>query len=141
MMEPIQQPFEGFAQITDQMPTVDDVLGLWRAQCGAARLRHGAITAEDGDTRMGPEPGGKRVSRAVGQEIKRPMALQVHQQGAIGAPATHGPIVHAKDGGRRHGRIRQLADKAQQGIGAGEEMERGPQPRPGLAAQRKPKLL
>jgi hypothetical protein len=62
------------------------------------------------------------------------MALQVCQEGAIGVPTTHGPIVYAKDGGRRQGRIGPLADEAQQGIRARQHMERRPQPCPGLAA-------
>ena len=119
MLAPIQPPFERFAHMTDQVPPVEDVLGLWRAQCGAARILHGAITAEDGDTRMSPAPGSKRVSRAVGPEIKRSMARQVHQQGAIArtracsgvSEVKRGDVCHARLGNRgcrtlRHGRGR-----------------------------------
>jgi hypothetical protein len=65
-MEPVQQSFEGFPQIAGQMPAIEDVLGRWRAQCGAARVLRRAIAADDGNARMGPEPGRERVSRAVG---------------------------------------------------------------------------
>ena len=50
----------------------EDVLGRWRAQCGAARVLRRAVTADDGDARIGPEPGAERVGRAVGQEVERP---------------------------------------------------------------------
>jgi hypothetical protein len=136
----IQESCEGFPPMAAQMPASEDVLGRRRAQCGAARVLRRALTAADGAARMGPEPGRARVSRAVGDEVGRPMAFQVHQQSARGPPPAHGPIVHPKDGGRRHGRRRQLADEAPQGIRAGQERELGPQPRPGLTAQCKPSL-
>jgi hypothetical protein len=31
MLEPSQPPCEGFAQMADQLPSVKDVVGLWRA--------------------------------------------------------------------------------------------------------------
>jgi hypothetical protein len=48
VMEPIQQPFEGLPQVAAQVPPVEDGLGLWRAQGGAACRRRRAVTAEDG---------------------------------------------------------------------------------------------
>ena len=36
-MEPIQQPFESFAQIADQMPPIENLLGLWGSQGSPAR--------------------------------------------------------------------------------------------------------
>jgi hypothetical protein len=140
-MEPIQPPCEGFTPMAEQMPPVEDLWGIWCAKGGAARIRRRAVTAEDGHAWMRPEPGRERVGGAIGPHVNRPMALQVHQQGARGAPPTHGPIVHPEDGRRWHGRIRQLADKPQSGIGAGGHMERGAQPRPGFAAERKPQWL
>ena len=77
-MEPIQSPFEGFTEVADQMPPVRDVLDRWRASCGATRIRRRAAMTEDDDARMCPEPRGSWVSRAVGPQVKRPMALQVH---------------------------------------------------------------
>jgi hypothetical protein len=62
------------------------------------------------------------------------MAPQVHQQGTMGIPTTSRPIVHAKGGGRHHGRVWQL-DETQQSIGAGGHMARGAQPCPGFAAK------
>jgi hypothetical protein len=60
-MRPIQQSFEGFPPIADQMPAIKNVLGRWCAQCGAPRLFRRKIAADDGDTRMGPEPGREHV--------------------------------------------------------------------------------
>jgi len=110
-MEPIQSPFEGFTEVTDQMPPVEDVLGLWRAESGATRIRRRAVTTGDDNARMCPEPRGSCVSRAVGPQVKRSMAHQVHQQGARRTPTTKGPIVHPEDGGWRHGWGWQPADE------------------------------
>jgi hypothetical protein len=90
---------------------------------------------------MRPEPRSERISRAVGQEVDRPMALQVHQQGALYTPTPHGPIVNLKDGGRRPRRIGQLADAPQQSIRAGGHAECGAQPRSGFTAERESKAL
>ena len=64
------------------------LLGLGRAQCGPPRILCRTVTAQDDDARMRPEPGGKRIGRTIGQEVDRLMALQVDQQGAIGASPT-----------------------------------------------------
>lgn len=90
---------------------------------------------------MGPEPGRERVSCAIGQAVERPMALQVNQQGAIGASPTPGPSVPPKDRGRRHGWIGPLADEAQQRIGTGGHRESSAQPCSGFAAEREPQGL
>ena len=140
-MEPIQSPFEGFTEVADQMPPVKDVLDRWRASCGATRIRRRAATTEDDDARMCPEPRGSWVSRAVGPQVKRPMALPVHQQDAIRTPTTKGPIVHPKDGGCRHGWGWQPADETQQGIEARRHMELGTQPCPGFATERETEVL
>jgi hypothetical protein len=123
MIAPIQQAFEGFAAIADQMPPVEDLLGLWRSLGRTAHILRRAVTAEDANARMHPKPGRELVGCAVGSQIDRPMARRVHEEGTIGAPTTHGPIVHPKDGRCGHGRIRQLADEAQQGVGAGGYLE------------------
>jgi hypothetical protein len=47
MMQPIPQPFEGFPQIADQIPPIEDVLGLGRASGGAARILRRAITTQN----------------------------------------------------------------------------------------------
>jgi hypothetical protein len=66
-MQPIQQPFEGFAKIADQMPPIEDVLGLWCAQRRAASIFCRAVTAQDGDTRMRLEPCRERGGGTVRQ--------------------------------------------------------------------------
>jgi hypothetical protein len=111
------------------------MLGIGRTLCRAARVFRRSITAEDGDARMGAEPRVERIGRTIGPEVDWPMALQIHQQGTIGTPTTSRPIVHAKDGGRHHGRVWQLADETQQSIRAGRHMARGAQPCPGFAAE------
>ena len=52
MMQPIQQPFKGFPQIADQMPPIEDLLGLGRAQRGTTRILCRTVTAQDDDARM-----------------------------------------------------------------------------------------
>jgi hypothetical protein len=139
--EPIQPPFEGFTPMAEQRPPVEDRWGLWCAKGGAARLRRRAVTAEEVNAWRRPERGRERVGCAIGAHVTRPMALHVHPQGALGAPTTPGPILHPTAGRRWHGRIRPLADPPPYGIGAGGHLERGAQPRPGFAAERKPKWL
>lgn len=138
LMEPIEPPFERFPQVANSMPPIEDLVGLWCAKGGPTRIRCRAVTAHDADAWMRLEPRSKRIGRAVGPQVDRPMALQVSQQGAIGAPTTHGPIIDPQDGRRWHGRIRPLADEPQQGSGAGGHMQLGAQPRPGCAATREP---
>jgi hypothetical protein len=140
-MEPIEPSFESFPQVADEMPPIEDLLGLWGAKGGPTRILCGAVTAQDEDAWMRLEPRSKGIGRAVGPQVDRPMALQVYQQGAIGAPTTHRPIIDPKDGRRWHGRIRQLADEPQQGIGAGGHMKLGAQPRPGFATKGETELL
>lgn len=127
--------------MTHQMPTVEDMLGRWHANCLGARILRRAATAEDAYAWMRAELWDECISRGVGQQVDRPMALQVRQQGAIGAPTTHCPIILPKDGGRCYGRIGKLADETQEGIGAGWHTELGSQPCPRFAPEREPELL
>jgi hypothetical protein len=103
----------GCQAMMEPMPPVEDMLGLWCAKGGAARIRRRAGMAEDMNTWTRPDPRLKGIGGTIGRQVDRPRALQVHQQGAIGVPTTHGPIVHPKDGRRWHSGIRQLADKLQ----------------------------
>ena len=110
-MEPIEPSFESFPQVADEMPPIEDLLGLWGAKGGPTRILCGAVTAQDEDAWMRLEPRSKGIGRAVGPQVDRPMALQVYQQGAIGVPTTNGPIVHPQDGRCRREWIWKLVDE------------------------------
>ena len=134
LMESIEQPFERFPQVADEMPPLEDLFGFGCAKGGPARRRCRAGTAHADDAWMCREPRHTRSGRAVRPQRDRPLALHVDQQGASGVPPTHGPIIDPKDG--RRGQIRQLADEPPQSIRAGGHMELGAQPRPGFATTR-----
>jgi hypothetical protein len=134
-MEPIEQSFESFPQVADEMPPIEDLLGLWGAKGGSTRILCRAVTAQDEDAWMRLEPHGKGIGRAVGPQVDRPMALQVHQQSARRTATPQRPIIDPTDGRRWHGWIRQLADQPQQGVGAGGHMKLGTQPRSGFATK------
>jgi hypothetical protein len=52
----LMQPLESFAQIADQMPPIENVLGLWCSK----------VTAADDNAWMRSEPRDKRIGHTVG---------------------------------------------------------------------------
>ena len=62
LMEPIEQSFESFPQVADEMPPIEDLLGLWGAKGGPTRILCRAVTAHDEDAWMRLEPRSKRIA-------------------------------------------------------------------------------
>jgi len=122
---PIQQPLEGLAQVLDAVEAVGDLDGGGRALPCAVGIRPASIPCDDLDARMGREPGGEGRRRPVGQEIDRPMPLQVDEDGAKHLPASIAPIVHAQHARRRRGHEVRPADRIDEGVVADDRADGG----------------
>ncbi len=122
------------------MEAVDDLSGLRRALRRRRRVGVVAVTHDDLNARPGRQPPRDGVGAAVGQHVEGPVALQVHDERAVGQAAAEGEIVDADDpwGGRcRRGRTR---GEAENGVVADREAEPLREARPSSAAQRQAKL-
>jgi hypothetical protein len=67
---------------------------------------------------MLPEPLRHGLGRPIREQGDRLVALQVHEDGAIGVPFPQGEIVHPEHPGRGHSGQRQLPEQAQEGVPA-----------------------
>lgn len=88
---------QGDAEITQQVITIEDMLGLRRADAGALGEDVGAVASDDLDARMGVQPRGDAPGVTVGQEIEDGVTFEVDDHGAVAAPAPLGPLVDADD--------------------------------------------
>src|SRR5579862_2042681 len=85
---------------------MEPVRNLERLRCGPCcshRIFASTITADDPYVRMGTQPGFHRRGRAIRQEVKNAMGLQIHDHGAIRFPPAEREIVQANGGWRSAG--------------------------------------
>src|SRR5258708_11911707 len=64
-----EKPLNGFPKIFEQMPAINDLLGLWSAVGCSTQVFLAAISADDFHTGMLPEPFGKGFRAAVFEEV------------------------------------------------------------------------
>lgn len=107
---------QGDAEVTQQVKTIEDVLGLRRARAGALGEDVSAVASDDLDARMVAQPRGDAPGVTVGQEIEDGMTFEVDDHGAVAAPAPPGPLVDADDAGLGLRRQRRRTHEAQEGI-------------------------
>jgi len=98
------------------------------------RVLGGAIARDDGEFWARTQPRGHRVGRAIGEQVDRPAALQVHDDGAVDAAFAQGKVVDADDGGCRGHGCRTRAQEAEQRVRARAQAQADGQPGAGLAA-------
>lgn len=68
------------------MPPVRDLHRVRCAEAGRLGVGAGPVTADDPHPGMRPQPGRDRVRGAVGEQIQRPMRVDVDHDGAVYVP-------------------------------------------------------
>jgi hypothetical protein len=81
------------------------------------------------------QPGGQRGSLAVRQQVDRPVAGHVDQDGAVGRAAPEGEVIDAEHGHSRRRRYRLGADETDQQVFSARHAQLGGQPGAGAAGQ------
>ena len=89
----MQQGLDRFPQVFDEMKPIDHLHGVWSATANAVCIEGTPIATDHRHGRMLGEPVGDKVRRALGQEVKHLVILQVDQDGAIALPASPGPLI------------------------------------------------
>ncbi|SDA34594.1 hypothetical protein SAMN02799622_05864 [Methylobacterium sp. UNC378MF] len=107
---------QGDAEVTQQVKTIEHVLGLQRARAGALGEDVGAVASDDLDARMGAQPRGDAPGVPMGQEIEDGVTFEVDEHGAVAAPAPPGPLVDADDARLGLRRQRRRTHEAHEGI-------------------------
>jgi hypothetical protein len=90
---PLQQIRQGLTQRGQQMEPIHDLERLGRTVAGALGVDLRAITAEDADLGMLPQPSGQGLRRAIWQQVHDPVRLQIHQDRRIGLPPATRKVV------------------------------------------------
>jgi hypothetical protein len=115
---PIESPRHGIIEVAQEMPPIADLDGIRSPTADAVGIAAGAITGNDLSTGMILQPGRNRVTLAVRQQVDRPVALQIDDDGAVALAAPPGPVINADDARRRSRFNRRGPDQAQQGVAA-----------------------
>src|SRR6266516_142692 len=79
-----------------QVVAVGHLHGLWRTLARAVGVTAGPISADDLWRGTLPQPGSELLCRPSVQQVHRPMALTIHEHGAVAATSTDGELVHPK---------------------------------------------
>ena len=107
---PLQQSFNGLAQILQQMPAINNLLCLGRCSNGRLGVGRPAVSADEFDARMIVEPLLNGFGIAVGQEINHVAALKIHDDGAVSLAFEPGPIIDPDEAGRWRGVVLEPLD-------------------------------
>jgi len=92
-----QEALQGFPQVHQEMPAVDNLTGVWGTLAGAPRIFRRTVAHNDRNTRVVVQPGGEGVGRAIRQEVNRATSCEINED-AAGYPAlAEGKIVHTKN--------------------------------------------
>ena len=95
-------------------PAVADLDGIRSPPADAVGIAAGAITGNDLSTGMILQPGRNRVTLAVRQQVDRPVALQIDDDGAVALAPPPCPVIDADDARWRCWFYRHALDQAQQ---------------------------
>ena len=115
---PIESPRHGIVEVAQEMPPIADLDGIRSAGSDAVGIAAGAITGNDLSAGMILQPGRDRVTLAVGQQVDRPVALQIDDDRAVALAPPPGPVIDADDARRRCWFNRHGPDQAQQRVAA-----------------------
>ncbi len=115
---PIESPRHGIVEVAQEMPSIAHLDGIWSPPADAVGIAAGAITGNDLSTRMILQPGRNCVTLAVRQQVDRPVALQIDDDGAVALAAPPCPVINADDARRRCWFYRHGPDQAQQRVAA-----------------------
>ena len=102
-----KEPLQGIAQILHQVEPIDDLDSLRRPLPNPLGIEPTAIAADDLDARMRLQPLRDRGGRALREQIKHVMALEIADHGPEPSASPPGPFVepdHPGDLQEREGR-------------------------------------
>ncbi len=91
-----QALLEDFAQIFEQMPTVQHLVGLRSPFVGSFEIAGSPISTDDLDSWMSQEPVCQHLLVAAQQHLHRLVALQVHEQRSCSASSKR-PVIYTQD--------------------------------------------
>jgi hypothetical protein len=94
---PLQEVFDGLADVLHQMPSIGDLLGLGRGFGGSLGIGRVTVAADQLDARMRLQPCLDVHRVAVGQEVDHVARLEVNNDGAVALSFTPGPVVNPHD--------------------------------------------
>ena len=101
--EAAELPFDGFPEVLQQVEAISDLSRLRRALPRGVRIKTSAITADNFDFRMPPEPVRRGGSGAICQQINYLTTLQIDDDGPVVRAFPPGPPIDAGD--THHGAI------------------------------------
>lgn len=78
-----EESLQGISEILQEVPPVGNLHGIRRTTSGTVRIGAGSISADNLDARVSLQPSSKGISRAIGQQINRTVALKVDQNRSI----------------------------------------------------------
>ncbi len=108
-----QAALQDLACVLQEMKAVGDLFGLRRPQRRSGSVVPTPIATDEPHLGMLAQPERKTQVRAVGQQINDATAFKVEEDGAIGAAAPEGKVIHAQHAHRRHPRFRPLGQQTQ----------------------------
>ena len=131
----VEEGLDGFTQVFDEMEPIHDLHGLRCPTAYALGVEGTAVPTDHGDRGMLREPSGHALRRALGQEVKHPMILEIDEDRPIALPASPRPLIDPKHlwggGVGRRSRLHQ----PQQGVWTGPQPQPGHEPCTGLPAE------
>ena len=97
------------------MEAIGDLDSLRRARCRATSIVLGPVASNDFDARMGAQPRRDRLGGTLWQEVNRPTAFEIDQDGSIDPALAEGKIIDPQDPGcgrrRRRGAVENAPDR------------------------------
>jgi hypothetical protein len=132
----VEERLNRLPEIFDQMKPIHHLHGMGCSTVHALGIERPPVATDDEDGRMLREPGGHALRRALGQQGKHPLILQIDQAGSIALPAPPGPRIapkHLRGGGIT---CRRCLPAPPQGVWTGPQPQPGHETRTGLSAKR-----
>jgi hypothetical protein len=102
-----------------QMKAIRHLDGSWCALFHPFSILPAAISADNLDARMLPQPSGNCANGAVGKEVHGPMALEIHQDRPVHPAFAKGEILYGENRGCQGRHTRESADGIQDRLSTG----------------------
>lgn len=92
-----QEALQGFPQIDQKVPAVDNLASLWSTLAGTPRILRRTVAHNNLNTGVVIQPGGEGVGSAIRQKVNRTTSGKINQNAAVDPALAEGKIVHAKN--------------------------------------------
>nr|WP_243761756.1 hypothetical protein [Streptomyces sp. YIM 98790] len=93
-------PLDGLDEVVEQVPAVRALDGVGCSGACAVGVGGSAVAADDLDTGVVGQPGGKGGGLTVRQNIDGVVGVDIDQDRAVGVPPAEGEVVHCEHLGR-----------------------------------------